>query len=379
MKLGVPNQAAPRERRVAITPDITVRLVKQSLEVVVEEGAGTAAGFLDKEYTNAGASIVSEASSAWGCDVVASVRPPEEQEIALMRRGAVLIGLIQPLDRPEVSEALARAGVTALAFETVPRTTKAQSMDVLSSQATAAGYQAVLEAATAITKFFPMLTTAAGTIAPAKVLVLGAGVAGLQAIATAKRLGAMVSAYDVRAAVAEQVESLGARFVSLELEQQRDQDAGGYARELEDAAQRRLLMQLGEHVSRHDVVISTAAIPGKPAPLLVTKEMVEAMHPGSVIVDLAVSTGGNCELSVADEVVVHSGVKILAPTDLVSGVATHTSQMFARNTLNLLSYLMHEEGLRIDLEDEITAGACITHDGKVVNDLVRSMLEGGVN
>jgi NAD(P) transhydrogenase subunit alpha len=269
--------------------------------------------------------------------------------------------------------------VTALAFETVPRTTKAQSMDVLSSQATAAGYQAVLEAATAITKFFPMLTTAAGTIAPAKVLVLGAGVAGLQAIATAKRLGAMVSAYDVRAAVAEQVESLGARFVSLELEQQRDQDAGGYARELEDAAQRRLLMQLGEHVSRHDVVISTAAIPGKPAPLLVTKEMVEAMHPGSVIVDLAVSTGGNCELSIADEVVVHSGVKILAPTDLVSGVATHTSQMFARNTLNLLSYLIHEEGLRIDLEDEITAGACITHDGKVVNDLVRSMLEGGVN
>jgi NAD(P) transhydrogenase subunit alpha len=379
MKLGVPNQAAPRERRVAITPDITVRLVKQSLEVVVEEGAGTAAGFLDKEYTNAGASIVSEASSAWGCDVVASVRPPEEQEIALMRRGAVLIGLIQPLDRPEVSAALARAGVTALAFETVPRTTKAQSMDVLSSQATAAGYQAVLEAATAITKFFPMLTTAAGTIAPAKVLVLGAGVAGLQAIATAKRLGAMVSAYDVRAAVAEQVESLGARFVSLELEQQRDQDAGGYARELEDAAQRRLLMQLGEHVSRHDVVISTAAIPGKPAPLLVTKEMVEAMHPGSVIVDLAVSTGGNCELSIADEVVVHSGVKILAPTDLVSGVATHTSQMFARNTLNLLSYLIHEEGLRIDLEDEITAGACITHDGKVVNDLVRSMLEGGVN
>jgi len=379
MKLGVPNQTAPRERRVAITPDVTARLVKQSLEVVVQEGAGTAAGFLDREYTSAGASIVAEASSAWGCDVVVSVRPPDHEEVALMRRGAVLIGLMEPLDRPDVSAILAAAGVTELAFETVPRTTKAQSMDVLSSQATAAGYQAVLEAATAITKFFPMLTTAAGTIAPAKVLVLGAGVAGLQAIATARRLGAMVSAYDVRAAVAEQVESLGARFVNLELEQQRDEGAGGYARELEEDAQRRLLMQLGEHVARHDVVISTAAIPGKPAPLLVTREMVEAMHPGSVIVDLAVSTGGNCELSVADEVVVHGGVKILAPTDLVSGVATHTSQMFARNTLSLLSYLMHEEGLRIDLEDEITAGACITHEGKVVNDRVRSMLEGGVS
>ncbi len=378
MKLGVPNQTAPRERRVAITPDITARLVKQSFEVVVQEGAGTASGFLDAEYADAGASIVSEASSAWGCDVVVSVEPPEKEQVALMKRGAVLIGLVQPLDRPDVSATLAAAGVTTLAFEMVPRTTKAQSMDVLSSQATAAGYQAVLEAATAITKFFPMLMTAAGTIAPAKVLVLGAGVAGLQAIATAKRLGAMVSAYDVRAVVAEQVESLGARFVSLEVEKQ-DEGPGGYARELEEDAQRRLLMQLGEHVARHDVVISTAAIPGKRAPLLVTREMVEAMHPGSVIVDLAVSTGGNCELSVADEVVVHSGVKILAPTDLVSGVATHTSQMFARNALNLLSYLVHEEGLRIDLEDEITAGACITHDGKVVNERVLSLLEGEVS
>jgi NAD(P) transhydrogenase subunit alpha len=379
MKLGVPNQTAQRERRVAITPDVTARLVKQSFEVVVQEGAGTAAGFLDQEYTHAGASIVSEASSAWGCDVVVSVRPPEKDQVALMQRGSVLIGLVQPLDRPEVAAALAAAGVTTLAFETVPRTTKAQSMDVLSSQATAAGYQAVLEAAKAITKFFPMLTTAAGTIAPAKVLVLGAGVAGLQAIATAKRLGAMVSAYDVRAAAAEHVESLGARFVSLAVEQQEDETAGGYARELEQDAQRRLLMQLSEHVARHDVVISTAAIPGKQAPLLVTRAMVEKMHPGSVIVDLAVSTGGNCELSVADEVVVHNGVKILAPTDLVSGVATNTSQMFARNTLNLLAYLVHEEGLRIDLEDEITAGACITHDGKVVNEGVRSLLEGGVS
>jgi H+-translocating NAD(P) transhydrogenase subunit alpha len=379
MKLGVPNQTAPRERRVAITPDVAARLVKQEFEVVVQERAGEAAGFLDKDYTNAGASVVSEASSAWGSDVVISVRPPEQDQVGLMKAGSVLIGLMQPLDRPDVAAALAAAGVTTLAFETVPRTTKAQSMDVLSSQATAAGYQAVLDAAVEITKFFPMLTTAAGTIAPVKLLVLGAGVAGLQAIATGKRLGAMVSAYDVRAAAAEQVESLGARFVRLEMEQQRDEATGGYARELEEDAQKRLLMQLGDYVARHDVVVSTAAIPGKKAPLLITREMVEAMHPGSVIVDLAVSTGGNCELSVADEVVVHHGVKILAPTDLVSGVATHTSQMFARNTLNLLTYLMHEEGLRVDLEDEITAGACITHDGDVVNEHVRSLLEGGAN
>ncbi|NOY54988.1 MAG: Re/Si-specific NAD(P)(+) transhydrogenase subunit alpha [Actinobacteria bacterium] len=379
MKIGVPNQTAPRERRVAITPDVAARLVKQKFQVMVERGAGDAAGFLDKEYEAVGASVVPEASLAWGSDVVITVRPPSDEQIAMLGSGAVLIGLLQPLDEPETVAKLAAANVTALAFETVPRTTKAQSMDVLSSQATAAGYQAVLEAATTITKFFPMLTTAAGTIAPAKVLVLGAGVAGLQAIATARRLGAVVSAYDVRAAAAEQVESLGARFVRLEVAQQEDAVAGGYARELEEDAQKRLLMQLGEHVARNDVVISTAAIPGKRAPLLITREMVEAMHPGSVIVDLAVATGGNCELSRADEVVVHHGVKILAPTDLVSGVATNTSQMFARNTLNLLTYLVHEEGLRIDLEEEITAGACITHGGKVVNERVRSLLEGGTN
>lgn len=377
MKIGVPNQTAPKERRVAITPDVAGKLVKQGYEVVVQEGAGEAAGFPRTEYEEAGVSIVAEASVAWGADVVISVKPAEADNIAMLKRGAVLIGLLQPLDRPELVKMLADAGVTALAFETVPRTTKAQSMDVLSSQATAAGYQAVLEAAATLTKFFPMLTTAAGTIAPAKVLVLGAGVAGLQAIATARRLGAMVSAYDVRAAAAEQVESLGARFVHLELEQQKDEATGGYARELEADAQKRLLMQLGDYVARNDVVISTAAIPGKRAPVLVTKEMVEAMHPGSVIVDLAVATGGNCELSKADEVVVHKHVKILAPTDLVSGVATHTSQMFARNTLNLFTYLVHEEGLRIDLEDEITAGACITHDGQVINERVKALLEGG--
>jgi NAD(P) transhydrogenase subunit alpha len=272
---------------------------------------------------------------------------------------------------------LASAGVTALAFETLPRTTRAQPMDVLSSQATAAGYQAVLVAAAAHGKFLPMLTTAAGTIRPTKALVLGAGVAGLQAIATAKRLGAIVSAYDVRAAAAEQVESLGARFVHLEIEQQDETKTGGYARELEADAQQRLLMQLGEYVARHDVIISTAAIPGRKAPVLITREMVEQMAPGSVIVDLAATTGGNCELSKADEEVVHHGVTILAPTDLVSGVATHASQMYARNASAVLVHLLQEEGVVIDFEDEITAGLCITHQGRVVNERVSSMLEGG--
>jgi NAD(P) transhydrogenase subunit alpha len=252
-------------------------------------------------------------------------------------------------------------------------------MDVLSSQATAAGYQAVLVAATAHGKFFPMLTTAAGTIRPTKVLVLGAGVAGLQAIATAKRLGAIVSAYDVRAAAAEQVESLGARFVYLEIEAQDETKTGGYARELEADAQQRLLMQLGEYVARHDVIISTAAIPGRKAPLLITRDMVEHMAPGSVIVDLAVATGGNCELSKADEPVIHDGVSILAPTDLVSGVATHASQMYGRNAAAVLAHLLQEEGIVIDFDDEITAGLCITHDGRVVNEQVKSMLEGGTD
>jgi NAD(P) transhydrogenase subunit alpha len=226
-------------------------------------------------------------------------------------------------------------------------------------------------------KFFPMLTTAAGTIRPTKALVLGAGVAGLQAIATAKRLGAIVSAYDVRAAAAEQVESLGARFVHLEIEQQDETKTGGYARELEADAQARLLMQLGDYVARHDVVISTAAIPGRKAPMLVTRDMVEKMAPGSVIVDLAVATGGNCELSKADEQVIHNGVIIIAPTDLVSGVATHASQMYARNAAAVLVHLLQEDGVVIDFADEITTGLCITHEGRVVNERVKAMLEGG--
>ena len=376
MQIGTPNQISALERRVAITPDVASRLAKQGFSVVVESGAGVAAGFPDHLFEEAGATI-SDAAAAWGAELVVCYSAPTEEQIGLLRRGGILLGLLEPLDKPARAEILASAGVTSLAFETLPRTTRAQPMDVLSSQATAAGYQAVLIAAAAHGKFFPMLTTAAGTIRPTKALVLGAGVAGLQAIATARRLGAIVSAYDVRAAAAEQVESLGARFVHLEIEQQDETKTGGYARELEADAQQRLLMQLGEHVARHDVVISTAAIPGRKAPMLVTREMVEQMAPGSVIVDLAVATGGNCELSKADEQVIHDGVTILAPTDLVSGVATHASQMYARNAAAVLTHLLQDEGIVIDFDDEITAGLCITHQGRVVNQRVMSMLEGG--
>jgi NAD(P) transhydrogenase subunit alpha len=361
---------------VAVTPDVAARWVKQEFSVMVESGAGLAAGFSDADYHEAGATIVDQAQ-AWGAETVVCLSAPADDQIGLLRRGGVMIGLLEPLDKPERMQKLANAGVTALAFETLPRTTLAQAMDVLSSQATAAGYQGVLLAAAEHGKFFPMLTTAAGTIRPTKLLVLGAGVAGLQAIATAKRLGAIVSAYDVRSAAAEQVESLGARFVHLEVEQQDAAQTGGYARELEADAQQRLLMQLGDHVARHDVIVTTAAIPGRRAPLLVTRSMVENMAAGSVIVDLAAATGGNCELSQPDQRVVHDGVIILAPTDLVSGVATHASQMYARNAAAVLIHLLQEEGLVLDLEEEITAGMCITHEGRVVNQRVKSMLEGG--
>ena len=376
MQIGVPNQVSAVERRVAITPDVAARLAKQELfSVSVESGAGTSAGFPDRLFEEAGATIT-DRSTAWGAELVVCLSAPTDYQIGLLQRGGILLGLLEPLDQPQLAEALASAGVTSLAFETLPRTTRAQPMDVLSSQATAAGYQAVLIAAASHGKFFPMLTTAAGTIRPTKALVLGAGVAGLQAIATAKRLGAIVSAYDVRAAAAEQVESLGARFVHLEIEQQDETKTGGYARELEADAQARLLLQLGEHIARNDVVISTAAIPGRKAPLLITRPMVENMAPGSVIVDLAVATGGNCELSKADEQVNHNGVTILAPTDLVSGVATHASQMYARNASAVLIHLLQEEGVVIDFDDEITAGLCITHQGRIVNERVKSMLEG---
>lgn len=376
VKIGVPLQTSVSERRVALTPDIAGKLVSAGHDVVVEAGAGSAAGNPDAEYTDRGARIVS-ADEAWSADLVVVIVPPDPPGRA---GGSTVLGFLSPFDRPEAMAATAAAGTTAFAFEAVPRTTRAQTVDALSSQATVAGYQAVLEAATHSNRFFPMLTTAAGTIRPAKVLVLGAGVAGLQAIATARRLGAVVSAFDVRSEAAEQVGSLGASFLRLDVRDQDSSASGGYAREVAEDEQRRILDGLAPHVAASDAVICTAAIPGRPAPLLVTREAVEQMRPGSVIVDLAASTGGNCELTSLGETVTHDGVTIVGVTDLVSRVANHASQMYARNVAAFIELITADDGsLAPDWDDEIVRGSCITRDGEIVHPRVREIVEQGAS
>jgi NAD(P) transhydrogenase subunit alpha len=376
MIIGIPKTTEAGEHRVSLTPDVVARLTKEGHEVVVQSGAGTAAGFVDEAYEASGASI-GDAARAWSADVVCSVSFPSEEGASHLKQGAVVLGMLQPLDEPGRFPALASTGVTSIAFEAVPRTTRAQSMDVLSSQATVAGYQAVLMAAERLDKFFPMLTTAAGTIAPSKVLVLGAGVAGLMAIATARRLGAIVSAFDVRAEAAEQVQSLGARFVSVEIEQQDSSATGGYAKEVAEDTQAKILAGLAKPVAEADVVISTAQIPGRPAPLLITRQMVESMRPGAIIIDLAAPTGGNCELTRAGESIVHSNVTIEGPTNLPSMAAGDASRMFGRNALALMKLFLTEKGLNIDFEDDIIEGSVITHGGAVVHPLVKALLDGG--
>lgn len=338
-------------------------------DLLVERGAGAAAGYPDDAYVDAGCTIV---DSAWDADAVVVVRRPDEADLAKMRQGALLIGLLSPLDDPTAMQPIAAAGVTAMAFETLPRTTRAQSMDVLSSQATLAGYQMVLEAAARMPRILPMMTTAAGTIRPATVVVLGAGVAGLQAIATARRLGAVVKAFDVRSAAAEQVESLGASFISVDLEPQDASTVGGYAQQLSPEETAKLIEGLQPFLHDADAVITAAAIPGRRAPVLVTEDTVRNMKDGSVIVDGAAATGGNCEFSEADEEVVIDGVTILAPTDLASRVAAHASQMYARNVYELVSLIADSDEL--NMEDEIIAGVTITHDGAIVNERVNSLL-----
>lgn len=378
MIIGIPKTTGAGEHRVSMTPDVVARLTKENHEVVVESGAGTAAGFVDDSYVAVGASI-GDAARAWSADVVCCVEYPSDQGLANLRSGAVLLGMLQPLDAPTRLTALAETGVTSMAFEIVPRTTRAQSMDVLSSQATVAGYQAVLLAAEKLDKFFPMLTTAAGTIAPAKVLILGAGVAGLMSIATARRLGAVVSAFDVRAEAAEQVESLGARFVSIDMEQQDSSATGGYAKEVAEDTQAKILAGLAKPVAEADVVISTAQIPGRPAPLLITRQMVEAMRPGAIVVDLAAPTGGNCELTQAGTTVVHSNVSIIGPTNLPSMAAGDASRMYGRNALALMKLFLSEDGVDVNLEDDIIEGSVVTHGGAVVHPRVKALLDGGGN
>ena len=364
MRIGVPKEVAEGERRVALVPDVVKQLTAKELEVTVEAGAGEGASYPDAEYGDAGAEI----GDPWGADVVLKVAAPTDDEVERLRQGQVVIGFLQPLTNSDLARKLASAGVTSFAVEAIPRITRAQSMDALSSQANLGGYMSVLIAARDSGNLFPMMTTAAGTIAPAKVLVLGAGVAGLQAIATAKRLGGVVTGFDVRSVVKEQVESLGGRF--LEVDAVKDAEGeGGYARPLTEEENQRLRGELAQAAVRQDVIISTAAIPGRPAPLLVTADAVRGMKPGSVIVDMAAETGGNCELTRAGETVVENGVQVIGPVNLPSEMAQDASALYAKNLSNLLELLLDDEGgLKIDFEDEIVAGSCLTKDGEIVNE-----------
>jgi len=374
MIVGIVKESFPNEARVAMVPALLPQLAKAGIEVVIESGAGDAAGFLDEEYTAKGGKILSSRAEVFQtADVIAQVRAlganPEQgtSDLELLRDGQTVIGMCEPLTELESNNAMAAKGVTLFSMEMMPRITRAQSMDVLSSMATIAGYKAVLIAANELPKMFPMMMTAAGTVAPAKVFVVGAGVAGLQAIASAKKLGAVVQAYDVRPAVKEQVESLGGKFVEFELDAESSEDAGGYAKELGEDFYRKQREMMLSVVAASDVVITTAAIPGKKAPILVTAEMVQGMHPGSVIVDLAAERGGNCELTRVDETVIQGGVKIIGPGNIPTTVPYHASQMYAKNIATFLLHLVDEGTLKIDTEDEITEGTLITRGGKVVN------------
>ncbi|QFZ12568.1 Re/Si-specific NAD(P)(+) transhydrogenase subunit alpha [Anabaena sp. YBS01] len=383
MRIAVAKEIEVCERRVALNPDTVARLVKQGLEVWVEAGAGERSFFDDAAYVAAGATIVGDAGKLWGeTDVLLKVSPPQEREdgrleIDLLREGAVLISFLNPLGNPVVAQQLVNRKVTALSMELIPRTTRAQSMDALSSQASLAGYKAVLIAAAALPKYFPMLTTAAGTIAPAKVFIMGAGVAGLQAIATARRLGAVVEAFDIRPAVKEEVQSLGAKFVEVKLEEETTAQ-GGYAKEISEASKQRTQEVVAEHVKNSDVVITTAQVPGRKAPVLVTAEMVAQMKPGSVIVDLAAEQGGNCACTEPGKDIVWNGVTIIGPINLPSSMPVHASQLYSKNLTSLLQLLIKDKALQVDFTDDIIDAACITHAGEIRNQRVKDALQAVV-
>ena len=382
MIISVPKEIVPGERRVALTPDVVKRLVNGGATVRLQKGAGGDAGYPDHAYTKVGAEIVESADAAWkDADVVAKVQPPildpgsGGNELEHIKEGAVLISMMQPFTNLELVKAVATKGVTGFGLEALPRITRAQSMDILSSMATVAGYKAVLIGAEASGKLFPMLTTAAGTIVPARVLVLGAGVAGLQAIATARRLGAVVKAFDVRPEVKEQVESLGADFLASEVSDEGSGE-GGYAKVLSEEQQKKNLELIAGSLKEMDVVITTALIPGKPAPLLITEEMLSMMKPVAVVVDLAAEMGGNCAGTKAGEEVIAHGVKILGPLNLASSTPEDASRMFSRNIQSFLQGIIKEGELNLDFEDEIVSGTCITHEGKVVHETVKNAIEG---
>jgi NAD(P) transhydrogenase subunit alpha len=373
MRIGVPKETAAGEHRVALVPEVVSKLKAKGLDIVVQSGAGSGALLPDGDFAAAGAQLTADAAEVWGCDVVVTIAPPDAQAIRGLGSGSILIGFLAPLSSPQTTRALADAKATAFAMEAIPRISRAQSMDALSSQSNVAGYKAALLGAEEMGRFYPMLMTAAGTIPPAKVLVLGVGVAGLQALATAKRLGARTTGYDVRPEVAEQVQSLGAQWLDLGLEASGE---GGYARELTEEERARQQQALTDAIKGFDVVITTALVPGRPAPELVTAEAVEGMKPGSVIVDLAGEAGGNCALTEPGETVVRHDVKIVSPLNLPSSMAEHSSQLFARNVQSLLDLFVGEDGaLKLDFDDEIVSGSCIVRDGEIVHPGAKAAVE----
>ncbi len=380
MRIAVAKEIEASERRVALIPDVVSKLVKQGFEIWIESGAGEKALFNDSDYEAAGATIISDTAKLWGeADILFKVSPPKQREdgsaeVDSLKEGSVLIGFLNPLANPSLAEQLAQRKVTAFSMEMIPRTTRAQSMDALSSQASIAGYKSVLIAAEALPKYFPMLTTAAGTIAPAKVFVMGAGVAGLQAIATARRLGAMVEAFDIRPAVKEEVQSLGAKFVEVKLEEE-TATAGGYAKEISEESKKRTQEAVTDRVRNADVVITTAQVPGRKAPRLVTEEMIAQMKPGAVIVDLAADQGGNAAYTEPGGNVVKNGVTIIGPVNLPSSVPVHASQLYSKNLVSLMKLLVKDNDLNLDFEDDIVNAACVTHDGEIRNQRVKDALQ----
>ena len=374
MRIAVPREQQQGEARVALVPESVKKLVAAGAEVGIETGAGIRAGFRDAEYQTAGASLMGRADLLPEADILACVNRPEPADFAKLKQGAVVIGFLKPLDEPAALEPIISRKLTAFAVELVPRTTRAQSMDALSSMATVAGYKAVLIAAARLPRMFPMLMTAAGTVPPAKVLVLGAGVAGLQAIATARRLGAVVEAYDVRAAAGQDVKSLGAKFLEVDLGGIETQDAGGYAKELSPEALQRGRDMVAKHAATSDVIITTAQVPGRKAPLMLTEEAVNNMRPGAVIVDLAASTGGNVAYTKPGEDVDHNGVTILGPLNLPATVPGHASQLYSRNLTSFMALINDKGNLKIDMNDDILKGACVAYEGGNVHPKVAAAL-----
>ncbi len=376
MIIGAPREIAPGESRIAITPDSAKKLIGLGLDVHVEVAGEHRPAFEDAAYEKAGVKLVGSATELYGAaDLIAKVQATDSREVGMMREGSTLLCILNPYANLEIVRALADRGVTTFAMDLMPRITRGQSMDVLSSMSTITGYRAVLLAALALPKLMPMMMTAAGTLKPARVLVLGAGVAGLQAIATARRLGAVVEAFDIRAAVKEQVESLGARFVAQEAIGGDAEDKGGYAREQTEEQQAKQREVLSKHIADSDVVICTALVPGRRAPILLTTEQVQRMSPGSLVIDLAAEQGGNCELTEAGEIVDSNGVQVHGPVNVASDTPVHASQMLGRNFQNYLTHLVEEGQLKLDLEDELTSGPLVTRGGKVVHDGVRAALE----